>query len=483
LRRIVFFSALVAAVLAPSMASAHDGPHHEYKTGLFELVSPTIAAFPGTGTDNVTYVGGSNDFTGGHSAIQGDRLYVGAYGIGMRIFDLAQDPADPVEIGRIVRDGARADVPPDAIDVGDRKFAVQNGTSRASGHNRITTVRTEWFDTTDPENPILLSNFLGSADGESHNGDIVDKRRIWVPSGGSGYNGLRIYDITPTLTTPAGECTPGDQVSDDAGRGGNANPCAPDKLYGSMPPNANDPAAPVAGNPTVLWENSPYRKGRPVGAAFTHTHDVEIYTDYKVKGLGKRDILLLAEGGNYTNNAGNTGSIFVIDITDPADPVALYRFLHEQGGEHHPIRYHHEIQFVDGKPGLALVTDEDLHNGCGGAGGITALQFAPNLQSATEVSEWFIPLGTPAPVCSVHVFSSKNGYVFLGSYNAGLQIVDYQDPANPQQVGYSIQPGATSWGALYNDGYIYVGDMSRGLDVFTFDASRGGGGKKPKGKP
>jgi hypothetical protein len=476
LRAITLFTALVAATLAPTTASAQDSSH-AMKARMSTLVAPTIAGLPGV-NENVGFVGGSNDFTGGHSVIQGDRLYVGAYGIGMRIFDLSQNPADPPEIGRITGDGARADVPPDAIDVGGRNFAVQNGTSRASGHNRITTIRTEWYDTTDPANPVMLSTFLGSADGESHNGDIADKRRIWIPSGGSGSNGLRAYDITPTIDTPASQCTPGSHTSDDAGRGGNPNPCAPQKLYGSIAPTAEDPIG--QGNPVLLWEQSPYRKGRPVGAPFTHTHDVEIYTDYKVKGLGKRDILLLAEGGNYTSNTGDTGSIFVIDITDPADPVVLYRWLHERGPDHHPIRYHHEIQFVDGKPGLALVTDEDLHNGCGGAGGVVAIQFTPDLQSATELSEWFIPLGTPAAVCSVHVFSSKNGYVFFGSYNAGLQVVDYDDPRNPRQVAEGLQPGTTAWGALYNDGYIYVGDMSRGLDVYTFDASRGEKQKKPK---
>ena len=477
MRRITLFTALVAAIAAPSAAYAQDSSHAK-KAQLSTLVPTTIAALPGS-TENVTYMGGSNDFTGGHSVIEGDRLYVGAYGIGMRIFDLSQNPADPPEIGRITGDGARADVPPDAIDVGERNFAVQNGTSRVSGHNRITTVRTEWYDTTDPANPTLLSTFLGSADGESHNGDISDKRQIWVASGGSGSNGLRIYDITPTVTTPASECTPVAHTSDDAGRGGNPNPCAPDKLYGSVPATAADPVG--QGNPTLLWQNSPYRQGRPVGAPFTHTHDVEIYTDYPVRQpdgtTAPRDILLLAEGGNYTSNSGDTGSIFVIDITDPANPVALYRWLHERGPDHHPIRYHHEIQFVDGEPGVALVTDEDLHNGCGGAGGAVAIQFAPDLQSATELSEWFVPLGTPAPVCSVHVFSSKNSYVFFGSYNAGLQVVDYSDPSNPQQVAEGIQPGTTAWGALYNDGYVYVGDMSRGLDVYTFDASRG---KKPK---
>ena len=475
MRRFTLIAALITAVVAPAGASAQDSSHAT-KAALSNLVAPSIAALPGINT-NVGYLGGSNDFTGGHSVIEGDRLYVGAYGIGMRIFDLSQNPADPPEIGRITGDGARADVPPDAIDLGGRNFAVQNGTSRVGGTNQTTTTRTEWYDTTDPANPVMLSTFLGSADGESHNGDISDKRRIWIPSGGSGHNGLRIYDITPTVSTAASDCTPGNDVSDDAGRGGNPNPCAPRKLYGSVPATAENPIG--QGDPVKLWQNSPYRNGRAVGAAFTHTHDVEIYTDYPVEGLGERDILLLAEGGNYTNNSGDTGSAFVIDITDPTNPVVLYRWLHERGADHHPIRYHHEIQFIDGEPGVALVTDEDLHNGCGGAGGAVALQFAPDLQSATELSEWFVPLGTPAPVCSVHVFSSKNSYVFFGSYNAGLQVVDYSDPSNPQQVAEGIQPGTTAWGALYHDGNVYVGDMSRGLDVYAFDASRGSG-KKPK---
>ena len=43
--------------------------------------------------------------------------------------------------------------------------------------------------------------------------------------------------------------------------------------------------------------------------------------------------------------------------------------------------------------------------------------------------------GDPAPVCSVHVPSSE---------------------------------GTTAWGALYHRGMIYVGDMTRGLDVFEY---------------
>jgi hypothetical protein len=227
------------------------------------------------------------------------------------------------------------------------------------------------------------------------------------------------------------------------------------------------------GNPTSLWEASPYRNGRPVGAPFTHTHDIEVYVDYPVEGLGLRDVAFLAEGGNYVGD-GDTGSVFVIDITDPRNPVVLLRWLHEQGVDHHPIRYHHEVQLLDADPRLMLVTDEDMHNGCGNAGGITAVRLDPALTSATEVSEWFVPFGTPSPVCSVHVFSSEGSLVFLGSYNAGLQVVDYADPENPRQVGHFIAEGATSWGALHHRGYVYVGDMTRGLDVFRYTGLRPG---------
>jgi hypothetical protein len=422
--------------------------------------------------DGVRRVGGDNTSTGGHVVVEGKRLYVGAYGLGMRIFDIS-DPEKPRLLGGYTPGGPRADAVPDAIDVGARKFAFLNGTSRVGVDNRVRTQRSEFLDVTNPASPKLLAHFIGAADGEAHNGDVVDERWLWLPSGGSGSNGLRIYDLTPTLTTDSSRCAPAPQESGGDRSDGSGNPCAPRKIYGSKA--ASPPTDPVGeGNPTLLWEHSPYRQGRPVGAPFTHTHDISVYVDYPVRqpdgSLARRDIVLLAEGGSYLNDAGNTGSVFVIDITDPRKPVVLNRWLHERGPGHHPIRYHHEVQFLDGDRTVMLVTDEDLHNGCGGAGGATALRVSEDLTRVTEeLSEWFIPAGTPAPVCSVHVFSSEGALVFFGSYNAGLQVVDYSEPRLPVQAGYYIAPGTTAWGALVHGEQVYVGDMARGLDVFELD--------------
>jgi hypothetical protein len=427
-------ASLVLAFMGVGAAGAHEGEHAIVAVTALTGELPPTALAP---RENVEYVGGDNGFTGGHVVVEGNRLYLGSYGNGLRVYDIS-DPADPSFMGAYTP-GLRADTPPDAAVWNGRHIAVLNGTRRT--HSALPpdarTDRTEFLDLTDPARPRVLWTFgPDQVDGESHNGDIVDARRLYFPSGGVGVQGLRIYDLNPLLGMPAG---------------------APVNVY--------------RGDPVKLWESSPYRNGRPVGAAFTHTHDIEVYVDYPVDGLGRRDIALLAEGGNYLG-AGDTGSVFVIDVTDPANPVVLLRWLHERGVDHHPIRYHHEVQFLASDPRVILVTDEDLHNGCGSAGGITAVRLSPDLTQATELSEWFIPFGTPAPVCSVHVFSSDGPLVFLGSYNAGLQVVDYSDPAGPRQVGHFIAEGATSWGALYHRGYIYVGDMSRGLDVFRYVGPR-----------
>jgi hypothetical protein len=456
--------ALLAAVplVTASAASAgvvgtdqHDHASHDVAG------NPSMVAVE-QGVEHLDHDGGA---TGGHVVAEGDRLYVGAYGQGFRIFDISE-PEDPRQIGAYLP-GNRADAVPDAAVYGSKRrprhLAVLNGTRRTTFTDDTRTDRSEFLDVTDPAFPVLLAEFVGQEHGEAHNGDLVDRRRLWLPSGGTGVAGdgrwgLRIYDIRPLVRTPGERCDP---KAED-------NPCAPVRLF--------------HGNPVALWESSPHRGDKPVGPAFTHTHDITAYTDHPVRQADgstvRRDIILLAEGGSYLNEAGNTGSVFVIDITDPNDPVVLLRWLHERGGDHHPIRYHHEAQLLPSDPSVMLVTDEDLHHPCGeddgadgidtAGGGVVAVRLDPTLAGATELSEWFIPLDTPAPVCSVHVFASRGSLAAFGSYNAGLQVVDYADPTAPKQVGYGITPGTTAWGAWWHRDLIYVGDMVRGLDTYRY---------------
>ena len=487
MRRGLFVS--LAAVLLFSSAlglpaTGHEGAEEAGKAGALSAQNRWMSNFMSAAapeSQNVERVGGDNSFTGSHLVIQGNRLYVGWYGKGFRIYNISR-PASPRLIGTYNPPGPRADAVPDAttFSINDRvkHIAVLNGTRRVSSRttpdgNQVIVEGTdisEFLDVTNPSNPKLLWKFVGQQDGEAHNGDISDKRKWWLPSGGTGDNGLRIYNMRPLLNSP---------------------PEAPRRLF---PPNNCRNKIGVLCDPVTLWEKSPYRGNKPVGqnncqqaalCPFTHTHDITIYENYPVRrsdgSFAKRDIILLAEGGDYA--AGNDrGSVFVIDITDPRNPVVLFRWLHKKGSDHKPIRYHHEAQFLPGSR-VMLVTDEDLHEGAGcakNAGGSYAVRLSENLRSARELSEWFIPTGTPAPICSVHVFSTLGNVVFFGSYNAGLQVVDYTDRRNPKRIGQYIAEGTTAWGAQYYKGVIYVGDMTRGLDVFRFTGtlprSSGGGG-------
>lgn len=417
--------------------------------------------------DNVEHVANVPGSTGGHVVVEGNRLYMGTYGYGMRIFDIS-DPANPVVIGDYIPGpdleagdpGARADAVPDAAVFDGRHIAVLNGTGRTAS-----TRQSEFLDVTDAANPILLHRFRGPQDGEAHNGDIVDERRLWLPSGRGGGDALRIYDLSPLLAD---------------------TPAAPQELF--------------RGNPWELWQVSPFRgPGESAGPPFTGvTHDITVYTDYEVQlpedqwvdqdGDGTpdptsapRDIALLAEDGSYELGVGDYtgdgvendgGSIFIIDITDPRNPVVMDRWANpDNAASDEPIRYYHEAQFLDGNPNVMIVADESIHTGrCDGD--LYVVEVSPDLTDSSKASEWLIPRDTLAPICSVHVFSSHEDTVFVGSYNAGLQVVDLSEPADPVRVGHFIAPGANSWGALWHEGLVYVGDFgARGLDVFRFTGS------------
>ncbi|HWG93240.1 MAG TPA: hypothetical protein VNU66_03300 [Mycobacteriales bacterium] len=409
--------------------------------------------------ENVEHVNVVPGATGGHSVLEGDRLYVGAYGLGMRLFDVS-DPEAPEELGAWIPGpqpgqpdadiGVRADAVPDATVMVDgegveRHIVTQNGTGRTNG-----TQQTEFLDWTDPANPRLLFRFTNGPDGESHNGDIIDSRGWWVPSGRQDF---RIYDLAPLLEP---------------------TPQAPTRF--------------VSVTPRELWKNSPHRGDRPeVTGPTTSIHDIEIYADRRVllpqaewedadgdgtkdKTYGLRDIALVAEGGDYVSG-NNTGNLYVLDITDPTEPVALLHHKRKAGDG--PVqRYVHEAQFLDGQDDIIITTDEDLHGGCLDTGGIATFRVSEDLTQITELAQWFVEPPFSG-ICSVHVMSTKDDYAFFGSYGAGLQVVDLSDPEKPVTAGRYIAPGMNSWGALVRpdgDGYLtYVGDMGgRGLDVLRF---------------
>ena len=418
---------------------------------------PGANATPAATQENVRFITNVPGSTGGHVVAEGDRLYVGAYGLGLTAFDIS-DRAAPVKIGEYKPalagqitagdPGVRADTVPDTAVWNGRHIVSLGGTSRAAS-----TTQTEFLDFTDPANPVLLHRFSGSTDGEAHNGDIVDSRKLWLPSGGSSGNMLRIYDMNPLLNTPA---------------------AAPTKLF--------------SGNLNTMWNASRYKAaiGGGTNGSPTHVHDLEVYTDYRMLLLeedwvdqnddgipdptyDERDLAFVAASQGYPLTVGpgtvSQSAVVIVDITNPSAPEVVNK-IQMPGGQ----RYNHEVQLLASDPHIMFTADEDLHNGCD-AGGVRSYRLSEGLTEATLLDTWFIGTGTPAAVCSSHVFSTAGDYVFMGSYNAGLQVIDFRDPENLTRAGQYIAEGANSWAALYYDGYVYMGDFGpRGLDVLQFIA-------------
>jgi len=70
---------------------------------------------------------------------------------------------------------------------------------------------------------------------------------------------------------------------------------------------------------------------------------------------------------------------------------------------------------------------------------------------------------------SAHYFQDLgNGLLVQAYYTQGTRFLDVSDPRNIRQVGYYRPDDADTWAAYPHDGYIYVADFQRGVDVIKF---------------
>jgi hypothetical protein len=76
--------------------------------------------------------------------------------------------------------------------------------------------------------------------------------------------------------------------------------------------------------------------------------------------------------------------------------------------------------------------------------------------------------------CSAHWFTVVGDMVAIAFYSNGTRILDVSDPTDIQQAGYIRIPSATGQpannasAAYWHDGYIYIADYSRGIDVLRY---------------
>jgi LVIVD repeat-containing protein len=81
------------------------------------------------------------------------------------------------------------------------------------------------------------------------------------------------------------------------------------------------------------------------------------------------------------------------------------------------------------------------------------------------------PGENPSAGCSAHWFTVLGDMVAIAFYGQGTRILDMSDPTSPTQVGHfrvSVYPASNASAAYWHNGYIYVADYSRGVDVLQY---------------
>ncbi|HEX8101597.1 MAG TPA: hypothetical protein VF533_03220, partial [Solirubrobacteraceae bacterium] len=72
--------------------------------------------------------------------------------------------------------------------------------------------------------------------------------------------------------------------------------------------------------------------------------------------------------------------------------------------------------------------------------------------------------------CTSHVFwqAPDENRLTIAWYGRGVRVVDFSKPEAPVELGYFKATGADTWSAKPHKGYIFAGDIVRGLDVFRY---------------
>ena len=180
----------------------------------------------------------------------------------------------------------------------------------------------------------------------------------------------------------------------------------------------------------------------------------------------------------------------VFDVTDPAKPTHLQRVVDPE------VSFSHQLE-PNYKRDILIVSDEWGGGGTAGACGknpaadptgpvpgpgtandLGAIHFYRAGTDGRFATEGLAKLGTfnlpfEAPQtagCTSHVFwqAPDANRFSIAWYVHGTRVVDFSNPAAPQEIGWFVPDRANTWSAKPHRGYIFTGDLNRGMDVLQF---------------
>jgi hypothetical protein len=431
LRSTLLAFGLLAPLLAAAPASAHDtlaaktaanrwlDLHHGALTQLRAAAAQDPHPLTGEG-ENIELIANVPVSFGSDLELHGDLAFVGSYDEGLVIIDIA-DPTNPRRIGQFdCGGGSQYDVQlhPEA------KYALLT-TDGANSKCHTGDQGSMVIDVQDPANPrevafIPIVNDAGTKIG-SHT-HTLDWPYLYVNNYPTSYHKLEVFSLE--------------------------DPGAPRKI-GQL----------------------------DFGAGEDSIHDS--WVDHRPDG---RTLLYAA----------SIGASDVIDVTNPAEPVHLQRIVDPE------VTISHQAEPSAGRDTL-VVTDEFSGGGDAPACGQTAEATDSPLPPLPAVGDpgdvggiHFYALGAdgrvkagldgklgtynlpaqenPSGGCTVHVFwrAPSEDRLVTAWYGRGIRIVDFSNPAEPQELAWYIPTDANTWSAKPHRGYIFTGDINRGFDVLRY---------------
>lgn len=338
-------------------------------------------------------------------------------------------------------------------------------------------------DISDPAKPVLLSTFKPQEGMASHRGATTiaypDGRLVTVIATGRGLDVWDISDPTspqplPTIVMKSHKVgvVPGTPIVYNAASGGGGSRIADEGTAVTEIYDLSDPTNPVK---VQDWAN---------GFACHHVYFWNDIAQEKYRGI--------CAGIEFTQ---------IWDTKDPKDPKVIVSVPVHQGVAGTPsgsiplLAFSHYAGLSrDGK--ILLVGDESgggsYPPGCVAsvntpAGAVStpvgALWFYDvSNEKSPKVLGWYSPLNDPrvkaAPdtSCTAHhgrlVPAEGRDMIAMSFYGAGVVLVDFTGVGTASgplaKVVAQYADGSDTWETWYNQGYLFTGDLARGMDVITF---------------
>jgi hypothetical protein len=419
------FAVVLLCALAPG-AAAFTGKH----LGKTQAVAPKPQPLTGEGENlqlvaNLPIDPGTQGYAASDLELHGNLAFVGSYGEGVVIVDIS-DPAKPRRVGRFDCPGGQNDVQlsPDGRYLA---LAIETTANKCHPGDEGTSI----IDVSDPAKPMEIA-WIGQdelPDG-SHN-NTLDWPYLYVDQYINTYAQLEIFDLTdPSKPKKIGGIDYNGQDSHH-------------DLIVDHRPDGKDLAYAASINFTdvidVTNPREPVLRERIRDPQLTISHQAEPNFD--------RTLLLTTDeygGGSGVGACGGRGDARVPagDVGIPpqfSDPASL-------GALH--------IYRLAGDGTIAGVNGLDK-------AGVFNIPYQPN--------------DDPNAGCTIHVFwqAPDQNRLVTAWYGRGTRVVDFSDPANPKQLAWYVPTGADTWSAKPHNGYIFSGDIVRGLDVFKYTGEAG----------